>query len=251
MRNTVTVVAVGVLGLLAGSGTGLAQSATVTGLDDFSIHNVGEGLFGPTRRDAINSRFQVNGRNPVAAERNFGLWAAFNIDGGSLFSGPIGGLDSVEVNLFGAHPITGQVVPSVIDPGNLRVYFTTNDDDVLASANGYIWDTTSSDGVGQFTDRVLVESEFLLRGDQDLTLSLDLSAIESVLVDRINNGQLVRFLFTSDTPDFASSWGVGVPGTSTIQAFDGAAPTVTFNVPAPGAMGLLGVAGLACVRRRR
>ena len=246
---------ISIVAVLAVSGLAVdradASAATVTGLDDFSIHTVGEGLFGPTRRNALDSRFQVNGRNPNTAERNYGLWTAFNIDGGSLFANPISQLDSVEVNLFGANPITGQTVANVIRSGNFNVYFTENDDDVLLASNGYVWDINTPDGVGQFADRVLVASTFLQAGDQDLTLSLDLSTIGSTLIDRINNGDLIRFIFTSDTMEFASSWGVGVPGTSTILAFDGPAPTVTFAVPAPGAAAMLGLAGLMSARRRR
>ena len=74
---------------LAGAG-GLtpasAQTATLTGLDDFRIANVGEGLFGVTRRDATNSRFQVNGRNPNSSDRNYGLWATFDLELDGLFS---------------------------------------------------------------------------------------------------------------------------------------------------------------------
>lgn len=238
--------------LLALGGGAFAQSATVVGLDDFSIHNVGEGLFAPTRRNAVNSRFQVNGRNGDSANRNFGLWAAFNIDGAGLFDAPISSLASVRIDLFGAVPITGQDVPSVIEGGEFQVYYTTDSRDVLDSANGFVWDINSSNGLGnQFSDLALVGSTTLVRGTQDLSIDVDLSSIGGTLVDRINAGEQVRFLFTSTSPDFASSWGVGVPGTSTVLAFDGPAPTVTFTVPAPGAAGVLAGVGLLALRRRR
>ncbi|MGP1309833.1 MAG: hypothetical protein ACTS27_06525 [Phycisphaerales bacterium] len=239
-------------GLSVTPAAALAQSATVTGLDDFSIHTVGEGLFGPTRRNATESRFQVNGSNPNPSDRNYGLWTAFNIDGGSLFAGSVSQLQSVRVDLFGAVPITGQDVPSVIEGGELQVFFTTDSRDVLDSSNGFVWDTGSPNGLGsQFSDLTLVGSTTLDRGTQDVSFDLDLSSIGSTLVDRINAGEQVRLLFTSPTMDFASSWGVGVPGSSTILAFDGPAPTVTFTVPAPGAVAVLGGAGLIALRRRR
>lgn len=238
--------------LLALSGGAFAQSATVVGLDDFSIHNVGEGLFGPTRRDAINSRFQVNGRNGNPSDRNFGLWASFNIDSAGLFGAPVSSLASVRIDLFGAVPITGQDVPSVIEGGEFQVYYTTDSRDVLDSANGFVWDINSDNGLGdQFSDLTLVGSTTLARGTQDLSIDVDLSSIGATLTDRINAGEQVRFLFTSTSPDFASSWGVGVPGTSTVLAFDGPAPTVTFTVPAPGAAGVLAAFGLLAARRRR
>ena len=235
-----------------GASSATAQTSTAVGLEDVSIHVVGEGLFGPTRINTLNSRFQVNGRNPSSAMRNFGLWTAFNLDGGSLFDAPISTLESVRIDLFGAVPITGQDVPSVIRDGNLQVYFTTDSRDVLAAANGFVWDINSANGLGsQFTDLTLVGELQLQRGTQDVTFDVDLSGIRDTLVSRINAGEQVRFLFTSTEMDFASSWGVGVPGTSTVLAFNGPAPLVTFVVPAPGAAALLACAGLAAARRRR
>lgn len=240
------------LGVAMACGGAQAQTASATGLEDFSINVVGEGLFGPTRINSTNSRFQVNGRNPAAGMRNYGLWAAFNLDGASLFDAPISTLDSVRIDLFGAVPITGQDVPSVITGGNLQVYYTTDSSDVLNSANGFVWDINSANGLGsQFSDLALVGEVQLDRGTQDVSFDVDLSSIRETLVGRINSGEQVRFLFTTTTMEFASSWGVGVPGTSTILAFDGPAPVVTFTVPAPGAAALLGCAVLAGVRRRR
>lgn len=238
---------------LAGAGSGAsAQTASAVGLEDFSINVVGEGLFGPTRLNVTNSRFQVNGRNPSSAMRNYGLWAAFNLDGGSLFDGPISTLDSVRIDLFGAVPITGQDVPSVIRGGNLQVYYTTDSRDVVAAANGFVWDINSANGLGsQFSDLALLGEVNLDRGTQDVSFDLDISAVRDSMVGRINAGEQIRFLFTTTEADFASSWGVGVPGTSTILAFDGPAPVVTFVVPAPGAAALLACAGIATIRRRR
>lgn len=250
--STRTACASALMALFACAGGAQAQTASAVGLDDFSIHVVGEGLFGPTRINTLNSRFQVNGRNPSSAMRNFGLWTAFNLDGGALFDSPISTLDSVRIDLFGAVPITGQDVPSVIRDGNLQVYFTTDSRDVLAAANGFVWDINSPNGLGsQFSDLTLVGEVGLVRGTQDVSFDVDLTSIRETLVGRINAGEQVRFLFTSDTMDFASSWGVGVPGTSTVLAFDGPAPVVTFVVPAPGAAALLGCAGIAAMRRRR
>ncbi|MCC5821916.1 MAG: hypothetical protein LAT64_01360 [Phycisphaerales bacterium] len=86
MRYSMFAVA-GLAGLAIGgipSGA-VAQQATLTGVEDFRIANVGEGLFGPTRRNAIDSRFQVNGRNPDPSNRNFGLWATFDLELAGLF----------------------------------------------------------------------------------------------------------------------------------------------------------------------
>lgn len=243
----------GLAGLAVGGfSTGAAaQQATLTGVEDFRIANVGEGLFGPTRRDATNSRFQVNGSNPNPSDRNYGLWATFDLELAGLFDAPIGQLDSVRIDLFQAQPITGQDINNVITGGRMNVYYTLEDADVLDSSNGFVWDTGDAEGLGsQFADRVLVGSIDLSTGNTDAGFDLDLSAVGSSLIDQINSGGFARFVFTTPDMDFATSWGVGVPGTSTILAFDGEAPTVTFTVPAPGTAGLA-LLGLGAMARRR
>lgn len=228
-----------------------AQQAVLTGLDDFRIANVGEGLFGPTRRDAINSRFQVNGRNPNPASRNYGLWATFDLDLNGLFDGPVSQLDSVRIDLFQAQAITGQNVNNVIRGGTMNVYYTLEDADVLDASNGFVWDTSDAEGLGaQFADRVLVGTIDLATGNFDAGFDLDLSVIGSSLIDEINSDGFARFVFTTPDMDMATSWGVGEPGTSTVLAFDGPAPTVTFTVPSPGAV-TMGVLGLGLLARRR
>ena len=228
-----------------------AQQATLTGREDVRIANVGEGLFGPTRRGAGNSRFQVNGSNPNPSTRNYGLWATFDLELGGLFDAPISQLDSVRIDLFQAQAITGQTINNVIRGGTMNVYYTLEDADVLDASNGFIWDTSDAEGLGaQFADRVLVGSIDLATGNFDAGFDLDLSVIGSSLIDEINSDGFARFVFTTPDMDMATSWGVGEPGTSTILAFDGPAPTVTFTVPAPGAVSL-GALSLGLLARRR
>ncbi len=252
--KTSTIVGSGLV--LAGLGAAVpgaqAQTSVLTGLEDFRIANVGEGLFGVTRRDATNSRFQVNGRNGDPSDRNFGLWAAFDLELGGLFDAPIAGLDSIRVDLFQAQPFTGQDIDNVITGGTMNVYYTLEDADVLDSANGFDWIDSDAEGLGdQFADRVLVGTIDLADGNFDAGFDLDLSVIGSSLVDEINAGGFARLVFTTPDQDFATSWGVGEPSTSTILGFDGPAPTVTFTVPTPGAamVGLMGVAMFGHRRR--
>ncbi|MEM8757961.1 MAG: PEP-CTERM sorting domain-containing protein [Planctomycetota bacterium] len=252
------IVYTGALAALAVSFSGFAsaaagQTAVLTGNEDFTISNVGEGfLFGPTRRDAVDSRFQINGRNPDGADRNFGLWAAFNLDLNGLFAGPIGGLESVTIDLFEAQPITGQDIDNIITGGTLNLYYTLEDADVLDAANGFDWIDSDPEGLGdQFADRVLVGSVDVVDGNSGASFDLDLATIESSLVNEINNDGFIRFVLTTPDMDTATSFGVGAPGTSTVLAFDGPAPTVSFVVPAPASAALLGLGGLAAVRRRR
>lgn len=252
MKTTALAIATLGLGLVGGiAPQAAAQQAVLTGLEDFRIANVGEGLFGVTRRDAINSRFQVNGRNPASAQRNFGLWATFDLELAGLFDSSISQLDSVRIDLFQAQPTTGQDINNVIRGGTMNVYYTLESADVLASANGFDWIDADPEGLGdQFADRVLVGTIDLETGNFDAGFDLDLSVIGSSLIDQINAGGFARFVFTTPDMNMATSWGVGVPGTSTIQAFDGPAPTVTFTVPAPGTAGLA-LLGLGAMARRR
>lgn len=230
-----------------------AQTAVLTGNEDFSIHNVGESFFGGAfRRDAVNSRFQINGRNPASADRNLGLWAAFNVDLNGLFSGPVTGVESATIDLFQAQPFTGQDIDNIITGGTVNVYFTLDDSDVLNSANGFDWVDSDAEGLGdQFSDRVLVGSIDLVEGNFDASFDLDLSVVGADLLNQINSDGFVRFVFTTPDMDTATSFGVGAPSTSTVLGFDGPAPTITINaIPAPGSLALLGLAGFAARRRR-
>ncbi|MEM1423099.1 MAG: hypothetical protein AAGH64_03750 [Planctomycetota bacterium] len=254
VRTATVLTPFALIGLAAPAG--LAQSASLTGVTDFQISSVGEGLGGffgeTTRRNALNSRFQVNGSDPNPSDRNFGIWTTFDLDFDGLFDGPIDALESVSVDLFQAQPITGQDIDNIIDAGTLNLWFTTVDDDVLASSNGYDWIDSDPNGLGtQFGDRELVGTIDLEEGNFDVSFDVDLAVIAGTLIDEINSDGFGRFILTSPTPQFASSFGVGVPGTSSTLAFDGDAPVVTFTVPAPGAGAALAFAGLAMVRRRR
>ncbi len=250
MRTTLLLAGVAVL---APIGAASAQTAVLTGNQDFTISNVGEGFIpSVTRRNAVNSRFQINGRNPASSDRNFGLWASFDIDLQDTFGGPISQLDSARIDLFQAQPITGQDIDNIITGGTINVYLTLNDDDVLASANGYDWIDSDPEGLGtQFSDRVLVGTMDVVDGNFDVGFDLDLSTAGASIIDEINNDGFIRFVFTTPNMDTATSFGVGAPGTSSILAFDGAAPTVTFVVPAPSGALLGGLGLLAATRRRR
>ena len=239
-------------GLMLSPTAASAQSAVLTGNEEFTISNVGEGFIPSiTRRNAVNSRFQVNGRNPAGGDRNFGLWATFDIDLNGTFSSAITQLESARIDLFQAQPTTGQDVDNVITGGTMNVYFTLNNDDVLLAANGYDWIDSDPEGLGnQFSDRVLVGTIDLADGNFDAAFDLDLSMIGADLINEINSDGFIRFIFTTPDMDFATSWGVGAPGTSTTLAFDGPAPTVTLTVPTPG-VATLALLGLTATARRR
>jgi len=245
------------VGMIAAAGSANGQSASLVGVEDFRIANVGEGVGGflpeVTRRNADEGRFQVNGSNPGQNNRVFGLWATFDLDFQNLFSGPIDRLQSVNVDLFQAQPITGQDIDNVITGGTLNLYFTREDADVLDAANGFDWVDTDEEGLGnQFADRVLVGSVELAEGNTDVSFDVDLSSIETSLIDEINSDGFGRFVLTSPDDNFATSWGVGVSGDPDgILEFDGAAPVVTFTVPSPAAASVLGLGGIVLARRRR
>lgn len=251
--NKVTLVVIAAVGAQVGVGSVSAQTTVLTGNQDFTISNVGEGFIpSVTRRNAVDSRFQINGRNPNSASRNFGLWASFDVDLDGVFGGPISSLDSVTIDLFEAQPITGQNIDNIIRGGTINVYYTLEDADVLDAANGFDWIDSDPEGLGtQFADRVLVGTLDVVDGNSGASFDLDLSAIGGSLVDEINSDGFVRFVFTTPDMDTATSFGVGAPGTSTVLAFDGAAPTIRFTVPAPGGGALAALGLLAMSRRRR
>jgi hypothetical protein len=142
--------------------------------------------------------------------------------------------------------------------GNLSIFFTTSDVDVLDPDSGIIFDNgggTDPTGLGnQFENLTLISSANQAGGIYDISRTADLSSIATTLLDRINNGENLRFIIASQTAGFSANFGTGNEDQSANFDFFGEAPTVTFDVtaiPAPGSAAMLGLAGLATVRRRR
>jgi|GEM_PF-3081952 len=260
------IAAVGVLGMSAAAAN--AQVVTLTGPQDFSIHQIGEGVGGflppVIRRDVVDGRFQVNGRNPDPANRLFGQWTAINIDTSSVFSGPVDQLERLTLTIHGAETrpdSTAQVHP-IIFGGTMSIYLTTDgDQNLLNAANGYVWDINAQNGIGnQFSDLYLLDTRTFERGTVGVdptptwSVDVDLAALGSVILDQINSGSTFRFIITGIDDTVASSWYSGVENpklTAVTNTYTGIAPTVEFVIPAPGALGLIAGMGLIAARRRR
>lgn len=243
---------------IANAGT---QSTTLTGITDFDMTAVFRPLF-PTfpNRNAIveQARWQVNG-DQTGTLGTLGIYTVFDIDGAALR--PEAGAASIDNLIFNIFPAVNSVNGAggiAGEGGNLSIYFTTSDVDILAPDSGIFFDNgggTDPTGLGnQFENLTLISSENQPGGIYDITRMADLSAIQSFLLERINNGENLRFIFASQTPGFNANFGTGNPDQSANFDFFGEAPTVTFEItaiPAPGSVALLGLAGLAAARRRR
>ncbi len=129
---------------------------------------------------------------------------------------------------------------------------------MLDPGSGIIFDNgggTDPTGLGsQFENLTLISSADQPGGIYDITRTANLDSIASKLLERINNGENLRFIFASQTAGFSANFGTGNEDQSANFDFFGEAPTVTFDVtaiPAPDSVALLGLAGLAASRRRR
>ncbi len=260
--KTLSASALCAIGLVLASGaTATAQSTTLTGITDFDMSTVFR-PFLPSfpDRNAITTqaRWQVNG-DQTGTLGTLGIFTVFDIDGASVR--PEGGAASVDNLMFNIFPAVNSITGSggiAGAGGDLSIYFTTSDADVLDDESGIFFNNgggTDPTGLGdQFENLTLISSEFQPGGIYDITRNADLSAIAATLVERINNGQNLRFIIASQTPGFNANFGTGNEDTSSNFDFFGEAPTVMFDVtaiPAPGSAALLGLAGLAAVRRRR
>lgn len=265
-KSIFTVAAAGAL--IAATGAAQAQNVTLTGPQDFSIHQIGEGVGGflppVLRRNVVDGRFQVNGRNPDPANRLFGQWTAINVDTSAAFNAPVNQLERVTLTIGGAETrpdSTAQLFP-ILFAGTMSVYLTTDgDDNLLTASNGYVWDTNAQNGIGsQFSDLYLLDTRTFTTGQAGVTptpswsIDVDLTTLGSVILDQINSGSTFRFIVTGIDTTVASSWYSGVENpklTAVTNTYTGIAPTVTFVIPAPSSAALLAGMGLLASRRRR
>jgi hypothetical protein len=255
--STVAALAIATLAGAASAGT---QTTTLTGITDYDMSTVFRPFF-PSFPDraaiTTQARWQVNG-DQTGTLGTLGIFTVFDINGSLLR--PAAGAASVDSIDFGIFPAVNNNTGAggIANAGDLSIYFTTSDVDVLDPDSGIVFDNgggTDPTGLGdQFENLTLISSAFQDEGIYDINRSADLSSIESFLLERINNGENIRFIIASQTAGFSSNFGTGNEDSSPNFDFFGDAPTVTFGVtaiPAPGSAALLGLAGLACVRRRR
>lgn len=247
--------------IVAGTGTANAsQSTTLTGIVDFDMTAVFRPLFAsfPDRAAIIEqARWQVNG-DQTGTTGTLGIFTVFDVNGASIR--PAAGAASVDSILFDIFPAvnantgTGGIAGN---GGDLSIYFTTTNDDLLDPDSEIFFNNgggTDPTGLGdQFANLTLLSSGFQPGGIYDFSRTADLSAAEAFLLQQINNGENIRFIFASQTPGFSSNFGTGNEDQSANFDFFGEAPTVTFGItaiPAPG-VAAFAMLGLVAVRRRR
>jgi len=229
-------------------------------IDDFDASTVFRPFLpGFNDRNAIvdQARFQVNG-DETGSQGTLGIFTVFDVDGDSIRpSAGAASINDITVNIFPAiNSLTGS--GGIANAGDLSIYYTTSDVDVLDPDSGIEFDNgggTDPTGLGdQFENLTLVSSAFQDAGIYDISRSLDLSSIEDTLVDRINAGENLRFILASQTPGFTSNFGTGNEDDSDNFDFFGEPATISVDVkavPGPGGAALFGAFGLLATRRRR
>jgi hypothetical protein len=245
--------------ILTATATATPQTTTLQVIDDFDVSVVFRPIFpGLNDRNAIidQARFQVNG-DETGTTGTLGQFVVFDIDGSSVR--PESGAAFVDNITFDLFPAVNQDTGSggITSAGDLSIYFTTSDVDVLDPDSGIIFDNgggTDPTGLGdQFENLSLLSSGFQDEGIYDISRSLDLDSIQSELLSRINDGQNLRFILASQTPGFTSNFATGNEDPSDFFDFFGDPSLVNFSVtalPSPGALALFAFA-LVAPRRRR
>ena len=250
----------GALGAALAVGAGAPASAStvseLTVIQDFDVSTVFRSFFGGTGRSFLTdqARFQVNGDSLISSQSPLGIYTVFDIDGSTLRPGAgAASVDSVVFNLNAAVNLnTGS--GGIGNPGDLQIFYTTDNADLNTKDFNTAGNTDASGLTGQFSDLFLLSSAFETSGIRDITRTLDLSTVSGSLLDAINNGENIRFVIASPTPAATFQFATGLPDQSPIFDFFGEASTVEIGVtavPAPGAAGVLALAGLAGLRRRR
>ena len=230
-------------GLLAGSPlSALAddpQTIELTGIDDFAMAVVFRPLFAsfPDRNPIIEqARWQVNG-DETGPLGTLGIFAVFDIDSSLLVGDDdIIAVDAIEFSIRPAVNLdTGS--GGIASEGDLSIYFTTSDVDVLDPDSGIVFDNgggTDPTGLGdQFEGLTLLSSGIQQTGIYDverLVIPVENDGLEALLLERIAAGENLRFLIASQTPGFTANFGTGNEDQSPNFDFFGEPPIVTFLV---------------------
>ena len=230
-------------GLLAGSPlSALAddpQTIELTGIDDFAMAVVFRPLFAsfPDRNPIIEqARWQVNG-DETGPLGTLGIFAVFDIDSSLLVGDDdIIAVDAIEFSIRPAVNLdTGS--GGIANEGDLSIYFTTSDVDVLDPDSGIVFDNgggTDPTGLGdQFEGLTLLSSGIQQTGIYDverLVIPVENDGLEALLLERIAAGENLRFLIASQTPGFTANFGTGNEDQSPNFDFFGEPPIVTFLV---------------------
>jgi hypothetical protein len=248
-------------GIVAMAGSAHAsQTTTLTGITDFDMTAVFRPFF-PTFPDraaiTTQARWQVNG-DQTGSFGTLGIFTVFDIDGSAIR--PAAGAASVDSLVFDIFPAVNQDTGAggiAGNGGDLSIFFTTTNDDLLDPDSEIFFNNgggTDPTGLGdQFANLTLLSSAFQAGGIYDFSRTADLTDAQSFLLQQINAGENIRFIFASQTPGFSSNFGTGNEDLSPNFDFFGEAPTVTFGItaiPAPG-VAAFAMLGLAAARRRR
>ncbi len=221
----------------------------LTGIEDFDMAVVFRPLFpGFADRNAITTqaRWQVNG-DQTGTTGTLGIFAVFDIDAASLSNGEtLTAIEQIEFLIAPAVNLdTG--TGGVSTAGDLSIYFTTSDVDVLDPDGGIIFDNgggTDPTGLGdQFEGLTLLSSAFQETGIYDIERSvatIDFEGLEAELLARVAEGANIRFLIASQTPGFGANFGTGNEDSSPNFDFFGEPPVVRFSVSSEAADSIFG-----------
>lgn len=214
-----------------------SQAVALTGIEDFNMAVVFRPLFPsfPDRNPVIEqARWQING-DETGPLGTLGIFAVFDIDSSLLATdGDVIGIDGIE---FSIRPAVNQGTGTggIANAGDLSIYFTTSDVDVLDPDSGIVFDNgggTDPTGLGdQFENLTLLSSGFQDEGIYDierLVIPVENEGLETLMLERIAAGENLRFLIASQTPGFTSNLGTGNEDQSPNFDFFGEPPVVTF-----------------------
>ncbi|MGY6586946.1 MAG: hypothetical protein ACXIUB_01525 [Wenzhouxiangella sp.] len=214
-----------------------SEIVNLTGIEDFDMAVVFRPLFAsfPDRNPVIEpARWQING-DETGPLGTLGIFAVFDIDSSLLGSGAdVIAIEGIE---FSIRPAVNQDTGTggIANAGDLSIYFTTSDADVLDPEGGIIFDNgggSDPTGLGdQFENLTLLSSGFQEEGVYDierLIIPAESDGLETLLLERIAAGENLRFLIASQTPGFTSNFGTGNEDQSPNFDFFGEPPEVTF-----------------------